>query len=123
LDWRVDVPNARIDVTSFIRESWERVRDVEHANSLVEANPEVMGGAAVFSGTRVPIETVIASLDRGIARHRIAASYPFLTDEHIKAARIYAKVHPRRGRPPRMSQTHPDWKFKSSRIARSANKA
>ena len=55
--------------------------------------PGVMGGVAVFSGTRVPIEIVIASLDRGIDKQRTVASYPFLTDEHIQAARVYTKAH------------------------------
>ena len=123
LDWCIDVPNARIDVSAFIREALERVRKVERANALVQEDPEAMGGLAVFSGTRVPIEIVIASLDRGIDKQRMVASYPFLTDEHIEAARVYTKVHPKRGRPRRMSETHPNWKVKSSRVVRSAAKA
>lgn len=123
LDWCVDVPNARIDVTAFIRAALERVRKVERANSLVQEDPEVMGGLAVFSGTRVPIEIVNASMDRGIDKQRMVASYPFLTDEHIEAARVYTKIHPKRGRPRRMSETHPNWKVKSSRAVRSAAKA
>jgi len=123
LDWCVDVPNARIDVTAFILEALERVRKVERANSLVQEDPEVMGGLPVFSGTRVPLDIVIASLDQGIDKRRMAASYPFLTDEHIEAARVYTKVHPKRGRPRRMSETNPNWKVKSSRVARSTAKA
>jgi uncharacterized protein (DUF433 family) len=123
LDWCVDVPNARIDVTAFIRAALERVRKVERANSLVQEDAEVMAGLAVFSGTRVPVEIVIASLDRGIDKQRIVASYPFLTDEHIEAARVYTRIHPKRGRPRRMSETHPNLKVKSSRVIRSAAKA
>ncbi len=123
LDWCVEVPNARIDVTAFIRAALERVRKVERANCLVQEDPEVMGGLAVFSGTRVPIEIVIASLDRGIDKQRMVASYPFLTDEHIEAARVYTQIHPKRGRPRRISERHPNWKVKSSRVVRPAAKA
>jgi hypothetical protein len=67
--WRPDLGRNRI--TAFIRAALERVRKVERANSLVQEDAEVMGGLVVFSGTRVPVEIVIASLDRGIDNQRI----------------------------------------------------
>jgi uncharacterized protein (DUF433 family) len=123
LDWHIVIAHARIDVAVSIAEASKRVREVEQADLLVKVSPEVLGGLAVFSGTRVPIDTVVASLDKGIDRRRVMASYPFLTDEHIKAARVYTEVHPQKGRPRRMSETHPRWKLKSSSVVRSATKA
>lgn len=123
LDWHVQVPHAHIDLTHFIVLAWNRVSEVERANSLVQVRPDVMGGQPVFSGTRVPIDVVTASLDSGIELTRLKASYPFLTDAHIDAARVYAKVHPRKGRPRRLSEQHPDWKLKSHRVVRPASAA
>lgn len=120
IDWRVSVPFAQIDVTSFIQEALERARQVERAHALVHVDPELMGGVPVFCGTRVVIDVVTASLERGVGQARLSASYPFLTDEHIAAARIYAKVHPRRGRPKRLADVHPNWTVKSSRVVRPA---
>lgn len=122
LDWHIDVPDARVDISRFILGAQERVRQVARANSFVQRHPEVMGGQEVFSGTRVPIEIVLASLSEGIDKQRVLKSYPFLTDEHIEAARVYTKVHPKRGRPRRLSEANPSWQVKSSRVVRPAAK-
>jgi uncharacterized protein (DUF433 family) len=70
------------------------------ATGLVVIDPEVMGGVPVFADSRVPIDNVLSSLDRGIAMDRLVASYPFLTSAHIHAARAFAQFHPR---------TQPSW--------------
>ena len=43
----------------------------------------------VFAGSRVPIDIVLACVDAGNDMARIRRAYPFVTDEHIKAARAY----------------------------------
>jgi uncharacterized protein (DUF433 family) len=101
-------------------EAMGRAKDVDQAEQLVVENAEVMGGLPCFAGTRVPIETVLASLQKGIAKDRLVASYPFLTDAHIDAASVYAQVHPRRGRPRRLSDTNPSAIPKVARVVRSA---
>jgi uncharacterized protein (DUF433 family) len=63
---------------------------------LVTEDPEVMGGLPYFAGTRVPVENVLASLDKGIPKERVLASYPFLTDAHIEAALAYQRARQRR---------------------------
>ncbi len=35
----------------------------------------------------------------GIGKAELRESFQFLTDTHLSAARVYAAVHPRRGRP------------------------
>lgn len=60
----------------------------------------VMGGAAVFAGTRLPIDTVLASLAGGTSLERLQASWPFLTEAHVDAARAWRTEHLREpGRP------------------------
>jgi len=76
--------------------------------NLGVSDPEILSGEPVFAGTRIAIDTVLASLDAGINLARIRASFPIVVDdEHIAAARAYRAAHPRsRGR--RISEMHPN---------------
>jgi uncharacterized protein (DUF433 family) len=56
---------------------------------VVVSDPEILGGTPVFAGSRVPIDMVLASVDKGISMDRIVAAYPFITEVHIAAAREY----------------------------------
>jgi uncharacterized protein (DUF433 family) len=79
-----------------------------------------MGGAPVFAGTRVPIDVVLGSLDRGIPFERLRGAYPFLDPNLLRAARIYAKVHPRRGRPRKLPESLPGLVESRTRLVRPA---
>lgn len=57
--------------------------------SLIAEDPDILGGVPCFAGTRVPIERVLASLDKGVSLERLQASWPFLTEAHIQQARRY----------------------------------
>lgn len=123
LNWNIDRDHAQIDVAVFVQEAWTRVRQVERASSLVTTAPDVLAGEAVFAGTRVPIEIIVSSLENGIDKRRLVSSYPFLTDAHIDAAHVFSRIHPKRGRPRRIADVHPEWTPKSSRLVRAAAKA
>jgi uncharacterized protein (DUF433 family) len=75
--------------------------------NLVVSDPEILSGEPVSAGTRITIDTVLASIDAGIDLARICASYPIVDDEHIAAARAYRAAHPR-SRGLRISERHPD---------------
>jgi uncharacterized protein (DUF433 family) len=122
LDWIVKVSNVVVDVMPFVADAYARAREVDIADALVCADPDVMRGAACFAGTRVPIETVLASLDEGASMSRLKASYPFLTDAHVEAARVYMSVHPRRGRPRKLVEASPALRPQSSRVVRRATR-
>lgn len=62
--------------------------DDEHPPRITE-NPEVMGGAACFAGSRLPVETLIASIDAGASWERIVNNWPWLTEEHLAVARAW----------------------------------
>lgn len=115
LDWTVKFPHGTIEVAGFITSVSERCAAVEHANRLLGQDCEVMSGEPVFIGTRVPIEIVAASKAEGVDNERLKKSYSFLTDELIEAASIFARVHPRRGRPLRLMDVNPGWKLSSRR--------
>ena len=55
-------------------------------SELVERNPAVCGGEPVFSGTRVLLRTVLASLADGDTEEAILENFPTLTRDHVRAA-------------------------------------
>ncbi|WP_395641436.1 DUF433 domain-containing protein [Rudaea sp.] len=118
LDWSVTMPNVVVDIAPYVADAYTRAKEIDRADSLVAIDPETMSGAPSFAGTRVPIEVVLASLDEGVSMERLKASYPFLTDAHVEAARTYAAVHPRRGRPRKLMEHHPTLRERSSKVVR-----
>lgn len=108
VSWRVEHKSVAVDVRPYIQDACIRAAEVAQAEALVTADPEVMGGAPVFAGTRVPVDIVVSSLAAGIGMDRLKASYPFLTQAHVQAAKVYEAVHPRRGRPRRMAEVNPE---------------
>ncbi|MFO6419247.1 DUF433 domain-containing protein [Hylemonella sp. W303a] len=74
---------------------------------MISVDPDVMGGLPCFSGTRVPIDNVLGSLEQGVDVNRLYAAYPFMTAEHILAAQLYAASHPRNWPSKRLSDTYP----------------
>jgi uncharacterized protein (DUF433 family) len=106
IDWRINVRGVSlgivsVDIGSFVSKATGRMKAIERAQELIMVDPEILGGTPVFAGTRVPVNTVAASLKKGIDRKRILWAYSTLTDEHLEAARVYSEVYPRRGRPTR----------------------
>ncbi|WP_409993946.1 DUF433 domain-containing protein [Roseateles albus] len=85
---------------------------------FVDIDDETMGGVPVFRGTRVPLDVVTASLDKGIPFERVRASYPFLTPELADAARAYQLAHPRSGLRSSIAEANPDWTITESRVVR-----
>lgn len=120
INWKVARLGVEVDVSSFVMQSALRARQVDEAEALVGIHSEVMGGMPCFAGTRVPIEIVLGSLDEGMDLDEVRDSYPFLTEFHVAAARVYAQVHPRRGRPRKLQTSNAALVLKSSQIARPA---
>lgn len=105
IDWIVAVDKdigLQLDFTVFFVRALARAKEVDVADELVTKVDGIMGGKPCFKGTRLPIEMVLISLDKGISGERIADEYS-LSNAQIDAARVYDKIHPQRGRPPRLS--------------------
>lgn len=121
MDWKVFVsPALLVDVSPFVSAAMARAREVDNADKLIVEDSELLGGMPCFAGTRVPIDNVLASLDKGVAISRVLQSYPFLTDAHLEAARVYSRVHPRRGRPRRLSESNPPTLKRVTKLVRAA---
>lgn len=118
ISWKVMRSGIEIDMLPFVTEALIRAREVHEADDLVTVDPEIMDGAPCFSGTRVPIEIVLSSLESGVDMDRLRSSYRFLTDTHVAAARVYAQVHPRRGRPRRLFAENPPALARPAKVLR-----
>ncbi|HRI91035.1 MAG TPA: DUF433 domain-containing protein [Accumulibacter sp.] len=85
-------------------ESLSRAREDAAAETLVTEDPEVMGGMPCFAGTRVPISIVLASVDDGMSLEEVRESYPYVTEAHVGAARVYAAARPQPSRARRLRE-------------------
>ena len=52
---------------------------------VVSCNPDVMSGAAVFAGTRVPVQTLLDYLEAGDSIDEFLAGFPSVTRERVIA--------------------------------------
>lgn len=118
MSWKVERKYVEVDVLPFLQEAFYRAKEVNQADALVTTDPEVMGGVPVFAGTRVPVGIVLGSLAAGVHLDRLKASYNFLTEAHIQAAKVYEAVHPRRGRPPRIADVNPELSRRVTRVVK-----
>jgi len=50
---------------------------------IVSCRPDVMGGAAVFHGTRVPVQTLIDCLEAGDSIDDFLEGFPSVTREQV----------------------------------------
>lgn len=50
---------------------------------VISCNPEVMGGTPVFSGTRVPVQTLLDYLEAGDSIDDFLAGFPSVTREQV----------------------------------------
>jgi len=60
--------------------------------SIVSRDPEVMGGAAVFRGTRVPLQTLLDYLEAGESIDDFLDGFPSVTREQVIAFLEEAKT-------------------------------
>lgn len=51
--------------------------------TVISRDPEVMGGAAVFCGTRVPVQTLLDYLQAGDTIDEFLAGFPSVTREQV----------------------------------------
>ena len=59
--------------------------------NVVQSDPEIMSGALVFSGTRVPVYNLFDYLEAGDSLDKFLASFPSVTREQAIAALELAK--------------------------------
>ena len=53
-------------------------------------DPKIMLGKPIIRGTRLPVEIIIEKIAYGATFNELRKDYPFLSDEDVKAALLYA---------------------------------
>ena len=64
---------------------------MNNAKSLITVDPETLGGIPVFTGTRVPIKTLIDYLEAGDRLDDFLDDFPTVSREHAVAVLEIAK--------------------------------
>lgn len=82
-------------------ESWVRLIDsyCSAKESYILEDPKIMGGSPVIRGSRITAHSVVNRLDGGDTLKEIIEENPDIPAEAFEAAIIYARSHPKRGRP------------------------
>jgi len=57
----------------------------EELQGIIQSNPEIMGGAPVFVGTRVPLQNLIDYLEGGESVEDFLNGFPSVTREQVIA--------------------------------------
>ncbi|HEY1926647.1 MAG TPA: DUF433 domain-containing protein [Caulobacteraceae bacterium] len=92
LRYVVDAESAREAVTS-------ELAAYRKAMAVIAEDSDIQAGAATFKGTRILVHTIADLLKAGASRTELEDDYPHLTAAMLAAAPVYARTHPRRGRP------------------------
>jgi uncharacterized protein (DUF433 family) len=79
---------------------------------LIASDPRIFGGQPVIAGTRIPVRTVAERLDAGDTIDVLAEDYPHVEPRAFEVAALYARTHPRRGRPAK------PWRHGTTRTSR-----
>ena len=66
---------------------------------MVTIDNGIRGGAPCFRGTRTPVHMIAEMFANGDSAADLAEAYPTISEEHVHAARIYARAYPRRDPP------------------------
>ena len=68
--------------------------------SKTDERPGTFGGEAVFKNTRLPVRHIGKMASSGEALVSILEDYPYLSEDDVTFAKLYAEAHPNIGRPP-----------------------
>ncbi len=63
-----------------------------HTNGIIVRNPEILGGTAVFRGTRVPFQALLDYLEGGETLDEFLDDFPTVTREAAISALELAKT-------------------------------
>jgi uncharacterized protein (DUF433 family) len=96
----VDIDNyISIELGKACREVKPRVNLYVEGLERVEENDSILGGAAVFRGSRISVLHIGKMADRGVNITEILEDYPTLTEGDVEFAKLYYSAHPSVGRP------------------------
>ena len=59
------------------------IEEHEIASLPITVNPDILGGAPVFRGTRVPIEALLSNLEAGVSIEDFLENFPTVSREQV----------------------------------------
>jgi uncharacterized protein (DUF433 family) len=62
----------------------------------ITTNPEVLGGAPVFRGTRVPVDALLGNLEAGLTLDEFLENFPTVTREQALSVLEFSRATIRR---------------------------
>ena len=71
---------------------------------FIVSDPQIKGGIPVIRGSRLDVYSVQQRMAAGETAESLAREYDGVPAEAFTAAALYARTHPRRGRPPRIGR-------------------
>lgn len=78
-----------------------RFAEMQQMWSFIVMDPHVRAGEPVVRGTRISVHMLGDLAAQGAPKEELLEGYPSLTPESLEAALMWARMYPRRGRPPR----------------------
>ena len=81
--WRKSVSVSLINISNGQLRLLAFNRVVDMTSSHISIDPDVFGGAPVFTGTRVPVAVLFENLADGLTLAEILDSYPTLSREAV----------------------------------------
>lgn len=90
---------TEVRVERIVREVLDKVeRFMAWKNRLV-TDERILGGEPVFPRSRLAVRQIGGMRLRGAPVAELRGDYPYLTDEDIELAALFARAYPRMGRP------------------------
>ena len=83
---------------------------LDQAWKMVVKDPEIRGGEPCIRGTRIGVYEIAGMLEQGASEDEVLDGYPSLKREQLELAKVFARAHPRKGRPPRHTWHHSPWR-------------
>jgi uncharacterized protein (DUF433 family) len=97
-----------LDLHGVCEDVRPRVDLYAYGLSRIEEKDSILGGEAVFRGTRLPVLHVGKMVDKGEKIADVRADYPYLTEDDVKFAQLYYRAHPIIGRPRTRAEANGD---------------
>jgi len=88
-----------IDSAKVRRDVDRRVTVFLRGRRRVMSDPKVVGGAPIFTGTRIPVRHVGLLAKKAIPVKEILEDYPALDGRDVEFARLFVELRPDPGRP------------------------
>ena len=92
-------PIVELKLGSIVRYVKDRSTRFQRWRKRIVVDERVLGGEPVFPKSRLAVRNVGGLLLRGNSLDDIRGDYPYLTDEDLEFARMFAVAYPRLGRP------------------------